>query len=385
MDDTPQFAQMQSFLFPFLASLFFIALHLIIYALLMRKTSSSKILVRSLNALLFINMIFSVLYMFMRSYEFAPKWAFMIASICVGLMFVFLVGAIIASCVSLALWILQKQHLKPKFKRYILAFCFIFSFYALYNGLSEPKIRHINFELTKLSKPLKVLQLSDLHIGGLMDEARVEKIISLSNAQNPDIIAITGDLIDSNLENAKESLQILGNLRAKYGVYYVLGNHEYIHDVYEILESIKSLGFKVLINENHEIKDIINIAGSADLMGNRLGFLKPDFEKSLKNINQNLPVIFLTHQPKVINILDSALLQKVDFWLTGHTHGGQIFPISLAVLLQQPYLKGLHKIKDLNSYIYVNEGAGFWGPPMRSFSTSEIVVFNFLPKMPNIK
>ena len=379
MDDTPQFAQMQGFLFPFLGSLLFIVLHLIVYMLLVRKVSSSKIIARFLNAILFINMIFSVLYMFMRSYEFAPKWAFMIASICVGVMFMFLVGAIIASCVSLAFWILQKQHLKPKLKRYILAFCFIYGFYALYNGLSEPKIRHISSELNKLSKPLKVLQLSDIHIGGLMDEARVARIVSLSNAQNPDIIAITGDLIDSSLENSKASLQILGNLRAKYGVYYVLGNHEYIHDVYEIIESIKSLGFKVLINENIEIKNIINIAGSADLMGNRMGFLKPDFNKSLKNINANLPVIFLTHQPKVINILDSALLQKIDFILAGHTHGGQIFPISLAVLLQQPYLKGLHKIPETSTYIYVNEGAGFWGPPMRSFSTSEITLFEFLP------
>ena len=168
-------------------------------------------------------------------------------------------------------------------------------------------------------------------------------------------------------------------MRATYGTYYVLGNHEYIHDVDDILKAIQKTGIKVLINESITLPNLINIAGSADLMGSRVKFLEPDFEATFSKIDSSLPTLFLTHQPKVIEIIDPKLLQKADFLLTGHTHGGQIFPFSLAVLFQQPYLKGLHRISS-GAYIYVSEGAGFWGPPMRAFSDSTITLFDFLPQ-----
>ena len=379
MEDTPEFAQMNGFLFPFIGSLLFVAIHIVIYFLLVRHISTRRYLCRFYSAILWINLGWSVAYMFMR-YTTAPKWLFMLASISVGVAFSFLIAALVAGAVNGFLILFRHHHLAPRVKRYILALCCVYSLYAVYHGLADPKVEKLSMELEKLSAPLKIVQLSDVHIGGLMDEERVAKIVFLVNQTQPDIIAITGDLVDTSLANAESSLALLKALRAKYGVYYVLGNHEYIHDVQDMLEYLPSLGIQVLLNENLPIgtPPLINLAGSADLMGDRLGFLRPDFEKTLANLNPNLPTILLTHQPKVINILPESLLAKADLLLTGHTHGGQIFPISLAVLLQQPYLKGLHQTKT-GGYIYVSEGTGFWGPPMRALSDSEITLFELLP------
>lgn len=379
MEDTPEFAQMNGFLFPFLGSLLFVAIHIVIYFLLVRHISSRQYVRRLYSAILWINLGWSVAYMFMR-YTDTPKWLFMLASISVGVAFSFLIAALIAGAINGALILIRHHHLAPRVKRYILALCCVYSLYAVYHGLEDPKVEKFSMELDKLSAPLKIVQLSDVHIGGLMDEERVAKSVFLVNQTQPDIIAITGDLVDTSLANAQSALALLSALRAKYGVYYVLGNHEYIHDVQDMLEYLPSLGIRVLLNENLTIgtPPLINLAGSADLMGDRLGFLRPDFEKTLANLNPNLPTILLTHQPKVINILPESLLAKADLLLTGHTHGGQIFPISLAVLLQQPYLKGLHKTKT-DGYIYVSEGTGFWGPPMRALSDAEITLFELLP------
>lgn len=379
MEDTPEFAQMNGFLFPFIGSLLFVVIHIVIYFLLVRHISSRAYVRRLYSAILWINLGWSVAYMFMR-HTTAPKWLFMLASISVGVAFSFLIAALVAGAVNGFLILFRHHHLAPRVKRYILALCCMYSLYAVYHGLADPKVEKLSMELEKLSAPLKVVQLSDVHIGGLMDEERVAKIVFLVNQTKPDIIAITGDLVDTSLANAESSLALLKALRAKYGVYYVLGNHEYIHDVQDMLEYLPSLGIQVLLNENLPIgtPPLINLAGSADLMGDRLGFLRPDFEKTFANLNPALPTILLTHQPKVINILPESLLAKADLLLTGHTHGGQIFPISLAVLLQQPYLKGLHQTKT-GGYVYVSEGAGFWGPPMRALSDSEITLFELLP------
>lgn len=378
MEDTPEFAQMNGLLFPFLGSLLFVAIHIIIYFLLVRHISSRAYVRRLYSAILWINLGWSVAYIFMR-YTATPKWLFMLASISVGVAFSFLIAALIAGAINAAL-MLARRHLAPRVKRYILALCCVYSLYAVYHGLADPKVEKLSMELDKLAAPLTIVQLSDVHIGGLMDEERVAKIVFLVNQTEPDIIAITGDLVDTSLANAKSTLALLKALRAKYGVYYVLGNHEYIHDVQDMLEYLPSLGIQVLLNENLPIGTpaLINLAGSADLMGDRLGFLRPDFEKTFANLNPSLPTILLTHQPKVINLLPESLLAKADLLLTGHTHGGQIFPISLAVLLQQPYLKGLHQTKT-GGYIYVSEGTGFWGPPMRALSDSEITLFELLP------
>lgn len=382
MEDTPEFAQMNGLFFPFLGSLLFVVIHVVIYFLLVRHISTRRYLCRFYSVILWVNLGWSIAYMFMR-YTATPKWLFMLASVSVGVAFSFLIAALVAGAVNGFLILFRHHHLAPRIKRYILALSCLYTIYAVYHGLADPKVEKLSMELEKLTAPLSIVQLSDVHIGGLMDEERVAKIVFLVNQTTPDLIVITGDLVDTSLANAESSLELLRALRAKYGVYYVLGNHEYIHDVQDMLAYLPTLGIQVLCNENLAIgaPPLVNLAGSADLMGDRLGFLRPDFDKTLENLNPALPTILLTHQPKVINILPESLLSRVDLMLTGHTHGGQIFPISLAVLLQQPYLKGLHRTKT-GGYVYVSEGSGFWGPPMRALSDSEITFLQLLPPAP---
>ena len=121
--------------------------------------------------------------------------------------------------------------------------------------------------------------------------------------------------------------------------------------------------------------ETIQITGVYDLFGYRYGSFEPNLEAVKKSIIQNVPTIFLVHQPKFIKEF-----KELDFYptltLSGHTHGGQIFPFGILVRLEQPYLKGLHKLKE-RSFIYVNSGSGFWGPPMRVGSSSEISAIEF--------
>ncbi len=119
--------------------------------------------------------------------------------------------------------------------------------------------------------------------------------------------------------------------------------------------------------------------GIADFMGWRIGHLEPNIDEALKNINPHLPTILLAHQPKVINYL-KAPYDKVDLVVSGHTHGGQIFPFSLAMLLQQPFISGLHTLENLHqTKVYVSQGTGFWGPPMRIGSNHEITLLELVP------
>lgn len=378
MQDTPEFAQMQSVLFPFLASALFIIIHIIIYYALIRKISTKRRVTGIYAAILWTNMTLSIIYMFAKSYFLMPFWAFLIASISVGVAFSFFMAALVSLILEFALWIYQKRRIPTRFKRIILALCFIYSGYAIYHGLETPELKRLSIEMPNLKKELKIVQLSDVHIGGLIDEERIAQMVYLINQENPDLITITGDLVDTKMENGLKALSVLSGLRSKYGTFYVLGNHEYIHDVYEILDSIRNTNIRVLMNENLDFDDF-NLIGVADLMGNRVGFLKPDFDKAYENLKANKANILLAHQPKVIEVMPKELLEKTNLILSGHTHGGQIFPFSLFVLLQQPFLNGLHKLEH-NGFIYVSEGSGFWGPPMRAFSDAEITIFTILPK-----
>jgi predicted MPP superfamily phosphohydrolase len=150
----------------------------------------------------------------------------------------------------------------------------------------------------------------------------------------------------------------------------VLGNHEYFHNPKKIIEFIrKNTDFNVLLNEVAILDTLrVNIVGVTDLFGYRAKYLEPNFDKAFDSIDDQYPTILLTHQPKSIEYLGS---HKPDIILSGHTHGGQIWPFNYLVSLQQPYVKGLHNL-GYGGKIYINSGIGFWGPPMRLGSQAEI-------------
>ena len=246
--------------------------------------------------------------------------------------------------------------------------------------------RHIELEkvevkIKKLKKEYKIAQLSDVHIGGLVDKKFIANLVEKTNALNPDIIVITGDLVDTNMKYAKHALNELRNLKAKYGTFFIVGNHEYFHGVQEIIDNVNALGIKTLENENVYIGEKnqgFYLAGVYDVFGNSFGSFKPDIKKALQNTTNEAKVL-LAHQPRYLKELDeSSFVKAVDLVLCGHTHGGQIAPFNLLVKLQQPYVKGLHQ-HNSHTQVYVNKGTGFWGPPMRLHASSEISLINIVP------
>lgn len=255
--------------------------------------------------------------------------------------------------------------------------------YSLYQALQPPKLYTQKLHINHLSRPLKVLQLSDLHIGGnYLTDSKLKKIITQSNATFPDLILLTGDIVDAPSQSVLTQIKLLGNLKAKYGVFYALGNHEYFYDTDNILQELKSVGIKTLVNENFilsiDSKPILNIAGIADLNAEKYqkrypqkDFIFPDMQKTIQTLNPDIPSILLSHQPKVIDLLPSP--SPFSLILSGHTHGGQIFPFNFFIKLEQPFVKGFHTLGD--THIYINQGTAFWGIPMRLGSECEITLF----------
>ncbi len=236
---------------------------------------------------------------------------------------------------------------------------------ATYEGMKEPAVNVVKLDQFDFS----IVQISDLHIGGLIDQKFVKESVDKINALKPDIVFITGDLIDTAIENIEESIRELDNIVSKHGIYYILGNHEYFHDVKKIIKFMKTTKLTLLLNENVSIDALrLNVVGVTDLIGYRINQLVPDIHKAFHGTNPVYKTILLAHQPKFIEELGNY---KPDLILSGHTHGGQIWPFEYLVRLQQPYVKGLHTLPN-GSFIYVNSGIGFWGPPMRLDSQAEI-------------
>ena len=228
---------------------------------------------------------------------------------------------------------------------------------AARGALGSPKLKSVSVALKRLPAAfdkLKLVQISDLHVGPTIKKAYVQDVVDRTNALNPDIIVITGDLVDGPVESLRDDVAPIAQLRARLGVYFVTGNHEYYSGVAGWLKHLPTLGVQVLSNANVRLGDNFYLAGVDDWTAS------PDLPKALADIPATAEVILLAHQPK--QIFEAAKL-KVGLVLSGHTHGGQIWPFGLFVRLAQPYVAGLADHEG--TQIYVSRGTGFWGPPMR--------------------
>lgn len=381
MENTPQAIQTLSNWFLFLALTMSLLLHLIVYRGLFYRFSNSKTIQNILKFLIFINFIGTLLYLFLKHYFFMPHWFYIATASTIGIVFLLFVMTIVYQFLAIFLRFFGGIYYGVYLQKIMFIVSIFYIAYGIYNGMASPIVQKVSLPIARLDSALKVVQLSDIHIGELVTKRRIKEIVRLVNEENPDFIVLTGDIVDTQSKNVQEIICELKNFKATYGVYYVLGNHEYMHDIDNIIKELKDLDFRVLLNQNILLlKDkvpLINIVGVADLMGERIGYLQPNITKSFEGINNDVPTILLSHQPKIIERIKDNFVELV---LAGHTHGGQIFPFNFAVLLQQPYIKGLHKIgKD--RFLYINQGTGLWGPPMRIGSHSEITIIELLPKL----
>ena len=242
--------------------------------------------------------------------------------------------------------------------------------YSVYNVSRGLKTKEIKIKTEKLPagvRQFSIVQLSDLHIDSMKNLKWLKDIVNKTNALEPDLIVITGDLIDSNVCNLHGYCETLAKLKSKYGVYGVTGNHEYYAGLENFMNIAKVAGIKVLRNEKVTVGGILELAGVNDKEGERFDGGGPDYESALKNCDFKKPVVLLDHRP--VSFTKNS--DKIDLQLSGHTHAGQIPPMDLFVWLLYKYPFGLHKRND--SHIYTTFGTGTWGPPMRLFSRSEIV------------
>ncbi|GHV59356.1 putative metallophosphoesterase [Campylobacterota bacterium] len=255
----------------------------------------------------------------------------------------------------------------------------IYLAYGFVSAFTDPNIKRVEFP-APIAQPLKIAHLTDLHLGNgeLLNTRFASNIVELTNALNPDIVVITGDLVDAPLPQVTEALQILAQLRTTHGVYYVSGNHEYMYNPAAIMDYLETLNFTVLRNSSARLAGdfgAISIAGTLDLAGNRYNFLKPDPQQALELIRSDDFVLALAHQPKTAFDYPQA---SFDLMLAGHTHGGQMFPFTLLIRFVQPYVSGLYK-HDERASVYVNRGSGYWGTPFRMFAPNEIALITLMP------
>lgn len=239
------------------------------------------------------------------------------------------------------------------------------------NALGAVQVKELTVRLRGLPAELsgfKLVQISDVHIGPLLRKDWVAQVVDRIGGLSPDLVAITGDLVDGSVDELREHVAPLARLSAKHGVFFTTGNHEYYSGVEDWYAHLPTLGVRPLRNERVQVAPGLDIAGIEDPTG------KPDLSRALSGRDASKALVLLAHQPRQFA---EAARSGVSLTLSGHTHGGQIWPFSWLVALAQPYLAGLHARGE--SQLYVSRGTGFWGPPMRVFAPAEITLLRLLP------
>jgi predicted MPP superfamily phosphohydrolase len=256
------------------------------------------------------------------------------------------------------------------------AFGLALSGWGVWSAIRPVEVKRVAVRLKKLPgslSGLRLVQLSDMHVGLTIGRDFVEDVVRKVNALEPDIVAITGDLIDGSVADLGPAVAPLGEIRAKLGTYFVTGNHEYYSGADSWLAFLQSIGIKALRNERVELTvngETMHLAGVDDWTAHQFGNGHgSDMERAMQGRDASKPVVLLAHQPVHF---DEARAHGVDLQISGHTHGGQIFPFGFLTRLAQPFVSGLHRRGD--SQIYVSSGTGYWGPPMRIAAPAEITL-----------
>lgn len=238
----------------------------------------------------------------------------------------------------------------------------------------EHEIVDVEVRLAKLPRALDgftIVQLSDLHVGMTIDRAFVERVVGHANRLSPDLIALTGDLIDGTVEDLREDVAPLGQLRARHGVFAVTGNHEYYAGADPWIAELTRLGARYLRNQRVTIGDgdaSFDLAGVDDHNAGRWPGHGEDLPAALAGRDPARALVLLAHQPRQVR---RAARHGVDLQLSGHTHGGQIWPWHYLARVQQGGLLA-GRYEHGGTQLYVTRGCGYWGPPVRLLAPLEI-------------
>jgi predicted MPP superfamily phosphohydrolase len=235
-------------------------------------------------------------------------------------------------------------------------------------------IEQVEVPLSRLPAELdgfSIVQLSDVHVGLTLGRRFVERLVESVNALEPDAVAITGDLVDGPVERLGPAVAPLANLRTRHGTFFVTCNHEYYSGAPAWCDYLTHLGLRVLRNERVSIGSgaaSLDLAGIDDESAHRFHLDHgADLERAVAGRDPSRELVLLAHQPRAVGRAEAA---GVGLQISGHTHGGQIWPFHWLVPLQQPVVAGLRRVGNVQ--LYVSRGTGYWGPPMRLGSPPEI-------------
>jgi len=248
-----------------------------------------------------------------------------------------------------------------------------------YGYLEAVTIRkeHVTIRTSKILNAmgrLRIVQISDIHLGRIVGEKRLENILAKVREAKPDILVSTGDLVDGQMDGASNLPKMFRLIRAPYGKFAVLGNHEFYVGIERSLDFTEAAGFTVLRGNGADVGGVIFVAGVDDEAGHRYGILTGNREEELLS---HVPVgrftLLLKHRPYPARTVN----RHFDLQLSGHTHGGQIFPFSLIIKMLYPVDAGVLRLKN-GSYLCVSRGAGTWGPPIRFLAPPEITIIDLV-------
>ncbi|MFC2097780.1 metallophosphoesterase [Bacteroidota bacterium] len=249
----------------------------------------------------------------------------------------------------------------------VLIVCLSYSVYAIISG-KLLKLKKIRVEINKLPEywiNKKAVLITDVHLGAIYGNVYLRKLVSKINSLSPDIIIIAGDLFDGSKGDNKAFIQLLNKLKSEHGVIFVMGNHESYMNPEKLNDITSQLNFNILNNKMLNINGLQFVGINPYTKDRKQGLINIS-----KELDKNFPAILINHEPLNISYAKSI---GADLMLSGHTHQGQFFPFSFFTgLIYKKYHYG-HNIEE-NFQTYTSSGAGTWGPPMRSFSSSEVVL-----------
>ncbi|KPK00333.1 MAG: metallophosphoesterase [Nitrospira bacterium SG8_35_4] len=239
------------------------------------------------------------------------------------------------------------------------------------------RLEHITLKTSRIpieTGRFRIVQISDVHLGLIVRESRLKRIIAKVQEAGPDLLVCTGDLVDGQINNLEGLAEMLQSIQPVYGKFAITGNHEYYAGLHQALDFIRKAGFTILRGQAVEVNGFVTLAGVDDPTGSQFNNYKGDTEqKVLSGLDHEKYTILLKHRP----LVDNNSRGLFDLQLSGHTHKGQIFPFSLLTKLYYPKHAGYLSLAD-SSHLYISRGSGTWGPPIRFLSPPEVTVIDLV-------
>lgn len=265
---------------------------------------------------------------------------------------------------------LANKELLIKTNKIVLAFSFIATILSLFSGITIPRVKTITLESEKIKTEQKIVFLSDIHIHRVISSNKIKGIVQKTNELAPDYILLGGDIVDDQMPKIKDDVALLKDLKAK-GIFYAPGNHELYIGLTAANKALDDLGMKRVVNDGVSLGDLF-VGGIPDYTSKHKVQGAIDLDKTFEKATDQQYKILISHSPFIPE-------QKIDLVLSGHTHGGQIFPFHILEWVAIKFVAGFYDL-PAGGKLYISRGSGQWGPQMRFLAPAEITQILLKPK-----